>query len=261
MAQRPSFIAYAVTDRPGRKPVWRRIGVAFRSEQGLAVTLNALPLGGRVVLFEPKPGIRGTAQFFPAAMPGDLATRPALRGENIVWLALRRTRFPPGTRIFYNRSPKGCRRRADMLILIPGRGIIAVEVKGGLVRYRNGFRQRLAGSGRGAERWHKRIAPWQQAGRAVAHALAALRINPVAVPQAFVAVLPATHRDALPFAPPPHLLTSEDLRPASLAAKITALLPPLDPAASAQLAAAMDRIAAALARPSDEGSPGTPPQS
>ena len=172
MTQAPAFIAYTVSSRCGCKALWRQIGVAFPHVKGLAVLLNALPLGGRVVLLEPN---RCSAQFFPAAMPGDLATRPALRGERRVWEALRRAPLPAGTRIFYNRAPKGCRRRADLLILLAGRGIIAIEVKGGLVHYRRDLRQRLAGPGRGA----KRIEPWQQAGRALAHALAALSSIPL----------------------------------------------------------------------------------
>ena len=202
--------------------------------------LNALPIGGRVVLFQPPtPG----AQFFPTGMPVDLATKPALRGERRVWQALRRAPFPAGTRIFYNRAPKGCRRRADMLILIPGRGIIAIEVKGGRTYYRGGFRQQIPG-----QAWGKRIEPWQQAGRALTHALAALGLNPLAIPVAAMFALPAVKRATLPFPPAPHMLTAEDLPPLRLATKFTTLLPPLDAAASAQLASRLDTIAAALAR-------------
>lgn len=215
----------------------------------VAVLLNALPFGGRVVLLEPTD--RPTAQFFPDAMPADLATKPALRGEKRVWLAFRRAPFPAGTRIFYNRAPKGCWRRADMLILIPQRGIIAIEVKGGRVAYCGGLRQQLSGSARGA----KRIRPWGQAQRAVAQALAALGLNPIAIPQAFMLAMPDTSASELPFPPAPHMLTAEDLAPALLADKITGLLPPLDIAASAQLVPVLDSIAAALIRPADEEPP------
>ncbi len=58
-----------------------------------------------------------------------LATRRALRGEKRVWEALHAAPLPAATRVFYNRAPKGCRRRADMLIIHPERGIIAIEVK------------------------------------------------------------------------------------------------------------------------------------
>jgi hypothetical protein len=160
----------------------------------LAVLINALPLGGRIVLLEPKAANRRHAQFFPAAMPADLAKKPALRGEKRVWLALRRAPFPVGTRIFYNRAPKGYRCRADLLILLPGRGIIAIEVKGGLVQYRRRLRPRLAGPGRGA----KCVEPWQQAGRALIQVLAALAINPLAIPQAAMLALPAMRAPSVP---------------------------------------------------------------
>jgi hypothetical protein len=94
MSHDPVFIAYAVASRPGRKPLWRWIGAAFTHAKGLAVLLNALPLGGRVVLLEPKAASRGTVQFFPAAMPTDLATKPALRGEKRVWHPRQRQIWP-----------------------------------------------------------------------------------------------------------------------------------------------------------------------
>ena len=114
-------------------------------------------------------------------MPVNLATRPALRGEKRIWEALREAPLPPATWVFYNAAPMGCRRRIDFLILDPGRGIIAIEVKGGHVHYRTGFRQRIAG-----QPWSKRIEPWAQAARALAQALAPLDLNPIAIPQAFM---------------------------------------------------------------------------
>jgi hypothetical protein len=134
-----------------------------------------------------------------------------------------------------------------MLILIPERGIIAIEVKGGRVDYRGAFRQHIPG-----QRWWKRVEPWGQAQRGLAQALAALKLNPVAIPQAAMLALPVTPPDAFPFPPAPHMLTAEDLAPALLAQKVGALLPPLDPATSVQLAPALDRIAAALTCPADE---------
>jgi hypothetical protein len=56
MTNDPVLIAYTVKDRPHRKPVWRRIGVAFPHDKGsgLTVLLDALPADGRIVLVEPK---------------------------------------------------------------------------------------------------------------------------------------------------------------------------------------------------------------
>jgi hypothetical protein len=249
MTSDAALFAYAVTTRPSRAPGYLRVGAAFprRNGPGLTVILNALPLRGRIVLLEP-PAPRSNASFFPACMPADLATRAALRGESLVWHALRRAPLPPGTRVFYNRSPQGCRRRADFLILHPERGIIALEVKGGRVHYHDGFRQQLAGG----LRWQKRIQPWGQAQRAIGQIITALKINPLLVPHAAMVALPGTFADALPFPPAPHLLTAEDLTPADLARKLEALLPRLDPAASEALAPALDRITQALTPPPDE---------
>ncbi len=243
MANAPLLIAYAVNDIAGKKPRWLRIGAAFprHNGPGLTVILNALPLRGRIALLEP-PAPRSSATFFPATMPADLATRRALKAEKLVWQALRRASLPRGTRVFYNRAPKGCRRRADFLILHPERGLIALEVKGGRVHYYDGFRQQLA-RGQG---WRKRVEPWRQAQRAVGQIITALKINPLLIPQAAMVALPGTYAAALPFPPTPHLLTKEDLTPADLARKLEALLPRLDPAAAQALAPALERITQAL---------------
>ena len=117
-------------------------------------------------------------------------------------------------------------------------------MKGGPVQYHDGFRQLLPG-----RRWRKRIKPWRQARRAVGQIIAALKINPLLVPQAAIVALPGTKADALPFPPSPHLLTKEDLTPANLARKLEALLPQLDPAAAEALAPALERITEALTPP------------
>jgi hypothetical protein len=59
MTNDPVLIAYTVTDRPGQKSTWRRIGVAFPHDKGagLTVLLNALPRDGRIVLVEPRADI------------------------------------------------------------------------------------------------------------------------------------------------------------------------------------------------------------
>jgi len=48
--------AYTVKDRGGQKAIWTRIGAAFPhgSGSGLTIQLDALPIGDRIVLTEPR---------------------------------------------------------------------------------------------------------------------------------------------------------------------------------------------------------------
>jgi hypothetical protein len=192
------------------------------------------------------------ARFFPAIIPVQLAAQPALIGEKRVWEALRAAPLSPDTLVFYNRAAKGCRRRSDMLIVNPQRGLIAIEVKNGLVHfYKKSFRQRRA-SGQG---WPRRIDPWGQAKRAVAHTLAALGLHPRSIPQAVMLAVPTMTRAAYTFLPGPHILTAKELAPVPLSLKLDAVLPRLDASARAALAPSLQRIAAALTRSGDEGNP------
>jgi hypothetical protein len=244
----PSFTAYAIHSRPGQNPRRLAIGVAWpRLHGGLTVLLDALPVGfdGRIALLAPRATPTSRARFFPAEPPAIL-NRPAYRAERQVWQALRRAALPAGTLVFYNRATTGCRRRADFLILLADRGVIAVEVKGGRLIYRGGFRQPLAG-----RPWTKRIEPWLQSHRALTQIFAALGINPLSVPQARMAAMPGTRAGELPFPSGPHLLTAEELEPRQLARKLEALLPRLDPVAGAALGPTLDTLAEALTRTSD----------
>ena len=57
MSNKPTLIAYSVKERGRGKPsFWTRIGAAFPHEKGTGMTiqLDALPLGDRIVLREPK---------------------------------------------------------------------------------------------------------------------------------------------------------------------------------------------------------------
>ena len=57
MSNKPTLIAYSVRDRAeGQKAIWTRIGAAFPHGQGngLTIQLDALPIGDRIVLTEPK---------------------------------------------------------------------------------------------------------------------------------------------------------------------------------------------------------------
>jgi hypothetical protein len=62
MSNKPTLYAYAVKDR-GRKAkaIWTRIGAAWPHEKGSGFTieLEAYPVGGRIVLTEPKVDERG----------------------------------------------------------------------------------------------------------------------------------------------------------------------------------------------------------
>ena len=53
----PTLIAYSVKERDkGKQDIWTKIGAAFPHGKGhgLTIQLDALPLGDRIVLCEPK---------------------------------------------------------------------------------------------------------------------------------------------------------------------------------------------------------------
>ena len=54
--QQPSFQAYTVIKREGQDDFWLNIGAAFRHQDrdGYNIMLQALPLGGKIVLRPPK---------------------------------------------------------------------------------------------------------------------------------------------------------------------------------------------------------------
>jgi len=54
--EKPTLIAYSVREREGQKAIWTRIGAAWPHGKGtgLTVQLDALPIGDRIVLREPK---------------------------------------------------------------------------------------------------------------------------------------------------------------------------------------------------------------
>lgn len=53
----PAFAVYTVIEREKQDPFWLRIGAAWahKDGHGFNVTLDALPVNGRIVLREPKP--------------------------------------------------------------------------------------------------------------------------------------------------------------------------------------------------------------
>ena len=53
--EKPTLIAYSVKEREGQKAIWTRIGAAWPHKgPGLTIQLDALPIGDRIVLTEPK---------------------------------------------------------------------------------------------------------------------------------------------------------------------------------------------------------------
>jgi hypothetical protein len=57
MTNQPTFIAFSVKELGKGKPnIWTKIGAAFGHEngKGLTIQLDALPLGDRIVLREPR---------------------------------------------------------------------------------------------------------------------------------------------------------------------------------------------------------------
>ena len=52
----PSFIAYSVVEREGKKSKWREIGVAFPhgDGKGFDILYDVVPLSGRITLRSPE---------------------------------------------------------------------------------------------------------------------------------------------------------------------------------------------------------------
>jgi hypothetical protein len=56
MSKKPTLIAYSVKEREGQKAIWTKIGAAWPhgNGPGFTIQLEALPIGDRIVLTEPK---------------------------------------------------------------------------------------------------------------------------------------------------------------------------------------------------------------
>jgi len=68
----PDFTVYAVTTREkGKKDILTRIGAAWKHQKGdgINLSLSALPLGGKIVLFPPKSEEAAEAQAGDDASP------------------------------------------------------------------------------------------------------------------------------------------------------------------------------------------------
>ena len=169
-------------------------------------------------------GLMLIARMVPAVFPHDLARHPELAGEAKVYVALEAA-LDDRWRVFYNRTVKGARRRIDFLLIEPTRGLVALEVKGGMVHaFRGSFRQVLHGPGtRPGQR--KRVQPFAQTRKALDELFAHSGIDPATVPIHIAAIFPDMSANAFPWGPSPHLLYHEQLAPQSLRCAIGQPLP------------------------------------
>ncbi|MEQ1715044.1 MAG: nuclease-related domain-containing protein [Hyphomicrobium sp.] len=168
-------------------------------------------------------GRRDGATLIPSVFPHDLKLRPGLAGENRVYDALANA-LPAGWTVFYNARIPRSRRSIDFLIVVPKRGLVAIEVKGGLVHMRRGAMRQAQ---RRTPLQGKRIQPFLQLQRALADLWRATNLPPGAVPTHLIAAFPHMSAKAYPWGPAQHVLTREDLDPECLGARLRNALPPL----------------------------------
>lgn len=175
----------------------------------------------------------GMALMLPGTFPHDLTKKPKLKGEADVYCALRAALDVEWT-VFYDQPIPGSRRRVDFLAANPRRGLLAVEVKGGMVHDKRGtFRQLVSKSGQ-----RKKIDPFGQLKRAVGDLLTAAGVE-VAVPMHQAIWLPDMGQGGLRWQPSDHILTREHLSPSQVAGLMVRVLPPLD---DMQLRSAVERV-------------------
>lgn len=156
------------------------------------------------------------ALLVPPLFPFPPERHPELAGERLVFDALAAA-LDDRWLVLHNQTVPGVRRRIDFLIIEPARGVVALEVKGGLVHAcRGSFRQTVKGRGtRPGQR--KRIDPFAQTGAALDALLAATGIARARLAVHVAAVFPQMCARAFPWGPSPHLLYAEDLAPERLA--------------------------------------------
>jgi hypothetical protein len=168
------------------------------------------------------------ASMLPPTFPHDLGRKPRLAGEAKVFAAVH-TALDDDWWCFYDRAVAGSRRRVDMLALHPGRGVLAIEVKGGMVYARRGhLLQQVAREGT-----RKRIDPFGQLKRAVAEIWALAGLRPEDMPVHGAIWFPEMGQAGLRWPPSPHILTRETLAPDVLAALVERALPVTTDAAAA----------------------------
>jgi nuclease-like protein len=142
--------------------------------------------------------------MFPAAFPHDLRAKPRLVGEKLVYDALR-AGLDDAWSVFYDRPVRGTPRRVDFVAIDPARGVVAIEVKGGLVHASRGaFRQLITQSGQ-----RKRIDPFGQLKMGFARVCDAAGVDMTGLPVHFVIWFPQMGQGAFTWEPSPHIWTRE----------------------------------------------------
>ena len=161
------------------------------------------------------------ALMLPATFPHDLARKPRLEGEALVYRALSAA-LDDRWFVFYDRGGLGARRRVDFIALHALRGAFVCEVKGGQVHDKRGsFRQLISRT----PVWRKRIDPFRQLRLAMTEVWAALGVAHDAVPVHEAIWFPQMGQAGLRWPPSPHILTRELLEPTALRATIELALP------------------------------------
>ncbi len=152
------------------------------------------------------------ACLLPPSFPHDLTSKPRLSGEADVYAALQ-TGLDDTWAVFYDTSIKGSRRRIDFVAVDVRRGLLAIEVKGGMVHAARGwFRQQISRTGQ-----RKKIDPFGQLKAAVRDLYAAAGIGETDLPSHLAIWLPAMSKSAFAWRLPcPHILTRELLDPGRL---------------------------------------------
>jgi Nuclease-related domain len=119
------------------------------------------------------------AIMFPKVFPHDLNVKPKLAGEKIAFEA---AGLDESWSVFYDRPVASTQRRVDFVAINPARGVVAIEVKGGLVHARRGaFRQLITQSG-----VRKRINPFGQVKLAFARVCDAAGVDILKLSMQFV---------------------------------------------------------------------------
>jgi hypothetical protein len=176
--------------------------------------------------------------MYPPAFPHDLRPKRRLVGEKLVYDALR-DGLDDNWSVFYDRTVQGTMRRVDFVAIDPQRGVMAIEVKGGLVHASRGaFRQLITQSGQ-----RKRIDPFGQLKMAFARVCDAAGVDVLALPVHFAIWFPQMAQSAFAWEPSPHIWTRETMGTEALNSAIERAL---RPRLRASAAIALGRVVAAL---------------
>jgi len=178
------------------------------------------------------------ALMHPRVFPHDLRKKPKLEGEALVFAALA-SALGNDWWVFYDRPVPGTRRRVDFVVVNPDRGVVAIEVKGGLVHaHRGWFRQLVRRPGQ-----RKRIDPFGQLKLGFAGICRAAGVAVGSVPVHLAIWFPQMGQGAFVWKPTPHIWTRELIEAAAVDDAIEVAVPP---AVSGAQRLALGRVAAVL---------------